>query len=121
MELKLTDESLRSALSEAILSLIGPEAREAMIRDALAKLVAPSKDRYGSGNGPSEIEQSFAQASAGLMNRIVNKLVNEDPEISAKIGAFARTAIAKLLSLDNNELVDSFVKAFGKTFQGKEY
>lgn len=47
MDLKLTDEALKSALSEAILTQIGGEARDAMIRDALKLLVEPrTGERY---------------------------------------------------------------------------
>lgn len=123
MELKLSDESLRSALSEAILSQIGPESRDAMIRESLARLVAPTKGRndYSSNTGPSEIEQAFARASANLMEGIVTKLVNEDPEIRGLIEALARDSIKKLLSQPNNDLVEAFTRAFGKTLEDKRY
>lgn len=123
MELKLNDSALRSALSEAILSQIDPEARDAMIRYALDKLVSPTKanNGYGTATGPSEIELAFARASVNLMNEIVTKLVNEDRKVRAQIEDFARASITKLLALPNNDLVEAFARGFAKTFEDKRY
>jgi hypothetical protein len=122
MKLDLTNNDLKIAISEAILTQINTEARDQLIREALQQILEPKRDTYGRVTS-SPIQEAFADSCSRLMREIVEKLISEDPDVRKKIEDFAKSAISKLLANedDHYKLVSSFVEAFRKSMTGERY
>ena len=118
MELKLTNDDLRAAISEALLSQIGEPAREELIREALKGVLETKRDNYGR-TKTSVLQEAFGQACSRLAHEVVNEIVQSDPEVRAKIEAMAKEAIVKLLSDESlGAVVEAFTSAFTKALRG---
>jgi hypothetical protein len=116
MELKLTNTDLQAAISEAILTQIGVEAREQMLREAIKHVVEKRSSQYGQRDKASIVEDAFGDACAKLTREIIERIVREDPQVTEQLTKVARDAIAHLLS--EGERRDLLVHKFAEVFTG---
>jgi hypothetical protein len=104
LSVNIGDENLKKLISEAVLQAIGPEARDALIKEALEKLVMPTEleQRYGvPKKGPSVIERSFSHAVSSVGSDVVHELVKNDPEIRKLVETLVRDTLLAFLKRED--------------------
>jgi len=121
MELKITDNDLKNALSEVILVQIGQDGRDLLIKEALRGLLEKRSAQYGQ-KSTSVVEEAFGAACSRLAFEVIDKLVANDPQVRAQIEDFAREAIAETMAgADRSKIIDAFNSAFAKAISGERY
>lgn len=119
-KLSIDDTQIKAALSEAILASISAEARDAMLREALASVVAPRKPTsYNQQPGPSLVQSSFGDAVAILARTVVREMVESDPEIRPKVEGLIRETLLKLL--DETATTDTLAKMINGSLERAGY
>lgn len=125
MELKLTNEGLKQAISEAILSQIDGDARETLIREAIQNLLKPDRDQYGreTPNG-TVLQQAFARGVRGLAEKVVADLIENDPKVREELVALVQRLVHDMLANPETSsalrkvMADAIDKAFEKVRWG---
>lgn len=116
MELKITDENLKSALSEAILKSIGEEGQKAILTDAIERLCAPQivKEMYGSKTTetPSVLQDMFARAVQLHAQKVIATLIDSDAEIRGEIERLVRDSLVAMLRQDDTKIAAGMANAF---------
>lgn len=86
MELKINDEQLKVSLHEALLLSIPQEAREEMVRQAIADLVTPKKTSvYSNDVGKSEIQKAYENALTQAIGEMVRDDIRDNPQIKEDV------------------------------------
>ena len=115
MEVTITDETLKQNLSEAILASLGGATQQAIIKDAIADLVAErfiEKTHYGGKEErPSKIQEMFGDAVERHARRLVYDLVENDPEVKGAVETFVKNAVITLLTDKDKALSDAIATA----------
>ncbi len=119
MELKISDEALKSAMSEAILVQLDTATREALIQNAIAQLLEKTEvrgDYGGRKSGPTKIEKLFGHAVELMAQDVIRDVVAKDPEVRAKVEALIRKLLSDVLddSSVQGSLSTVFCQAFGE-------
>lgn len=114
MDLKISDEQMKSVIAGAVLTAISPEQREALVMGALVKLLEPQEplDRYTSKKRPSRVEEAFLDAVSVVAREEVKRLLSDDDGVRAKVAAVVREATDKAFTGDaRDKLVDRLTSA----------
>lgn len=98
MELKIDEAAVRDVVHKAILEQIGVEGRDGLVTAAIAYLMEPQKDRYGSGISPLQTAFNSAIGQAAMI--IVREMVMSDPALQARIHEKIGEAIIKMEATD---------------------
>jgi hypothetical protein len=117
--LKIEDTQIKAALSEAILSSITAESRDAMLREALANVLAPVKATTYQKAGPSLVEEAFGNSVGIFARKVVHELVNNDPDIRRQVEAVIRELLVKLL--DQTATTDALANMITKQLERANY
>lgn len=124
MEINVTDEAMKKALSEAIMVSLGEEIRDKLIKDALEHLLAKQvvKEQYGrSSEGPSKVEELFGQYVEGIARDTIRDLVTKDEEVLEAINKFVKGAVIRLMTDEDNGLATAMSAAMAKSLMGARY
>lgn len=119
MDLKITDDALKAALSEAILVSIGSDGQKALVQEAINGLVQKQawKGQYGrTEERPSKVEELFGNAVARIAQEVINDLVKDDPEIRAAVEKISRDTIMAVLS--STEFAGAMSESLAKQIRG---
>ena len=103
MEIKLTDDQLRSMVTELLFEKISEADRKEMISGALRELMKPTEERYGV-RGPSRLNGAVQDA----LFRVACTVCGEEfakEETRALIRGIVQEALAKTLE-DRERLVN---------------
>jgi hypothetical protein len=101
LSIQIGDAKFKTLLSEAILASITTESRDALLKEALAKLVAPqftgpSYDPQKT-QEPSIVQREFGRAVNGIGCEVIAEMVKSDPEIRAKVETLVRDTLLALM------------------------
>jgi hypothetical protein len=84
MEIKLDSEAAASIASAAIFESLSQQAREDVVKQAIASLLVPKTERgYGSGKTPLQL--AFENAISNAAYRVVDDKIKNDPDVTAHI------------------------------------
>lgn len=122
MDLKISDEQLKSVVAGAVLTAISPDQRQALVEGAIVKLLEPQEplDRYSSKKRPSRVEEAFIDAVAVVAREEVRRLMNEDDGVRAKVAAIVRDATDRAFTGEAREqLVNRMAGAILNTMRGE--
>lgn len=87
IELKLSDEQMREALSAALLAQMTDDARADVIKQAIAHLTKPSTPTNYSSDRRSPIQKAFDLAIEQFCHQWARELITSTPEIKEAFNA----------------------------------
>lgn len=118
IRLTLDGDALREATVQAMMGVLTPEARAAIIEKAIQALIAPSTDSYSRGKSPIQI--AFDDAIVRVARDTALKMVTEDGPLSQAIAQLMRETADKVLAMDTDKLstrmADAFVASMRKDY-----
>ena len=97
--IQINDESIRSAVSAAILQQLNTDNRDAILQQAVTYLITPPKDIYGRAQ-PTPLQVAMNEAVARVVHRVANELIEQDEALKANIRDIATSALSKLTDAD---------------------
>ncbi len=120
MNLNLNDEQLQSVLATAVMSLISPENRESLIKEAVASLLkVPEKQLYG--NTPkAPLQEAFGHATYQVALKIAAETL-ENPEYRTLIDSVIADGLKKALVTDREDTVSKVAHAFSEAIAKVRY
>jgi hypothetical protein len=111
-EVKLNDEEMRKLASEAIFLAIDQESRDALVKQAIEYLLAPSKESYNRGRSPLQL--AFQGAIEQVARKIVTEKLENDPEVGKQIEGLVADAWKRLLEFNRGTTVDKIAGVLAK-------
>lgn len=106
--LTLSDEAaLMAAAQQAMIGALTPEVKERMIQTAVSDLIKPSGF-----NGRSAIQDAFNTAIRNMAEGVAVEIVQNNPEIRAKITALLDESLRKMVNTDVDKLTSQMSSAF---------
>lgn len=110
IRLTLDGDALREATVQAMMGVLTPEARAAIIEKAIQALLAPSTSSYDRGKSPIQI--AFDAAIDRVACATALKMVTEDGPLSQRIAELMRETADKVLAMDTGKLSTRMADAF---------
>lgn len=106
MEIKMTDEQLRSLLVESLFEKISPEERKNMLTAALTALMEPqpSDDRYSTRKRPSRLQNATEDALMKVAVEVIAAEMVKD-DVREQIRALTVQAIHKVFVTDQEATI----------------
>ena len=122
MKIDLTDDSLKSLISEAILQSLDGEKRDTLIRGALAYLLAPV-ERVGGGYGKptSHLERAFQESIVSVARRACDSYLSENDEVRSAVEKLVAEGMHKVIAENREQTVDKIAEAIRKGITGDRY
>src|SRR5689334_16496501 len=115
IKIELTPESVRDAVQVAVLGLLTPEKRDALIQEALKGLLA------GTWTQPSELQRIFRQAAENVARGIAEQELQK-PENVEKTRKLIEDAWAKVLGDgERDKLVRNLASNIAKAMTAERY
>jgi hypothetical protein len=113
MDLKIDigADQMKDLVSEALLRTLDDEKRDALVKAAIAHLVAPNKTPGYYGRQASPLEDAFNQAVSWLARDIARKQLEEDAGLHAKIVGLLNEAMERLLTTNREKTVERLADA----------
>ena len=109
----LDPDSLSTLVQKAILDSITPEARNKLVTDAIAELLAVQpKDHYGLG-GKSKLMEAFDSAIHIAARQLVTEQIKNDPQVQAQIQDLVSAPIAAICDGNYDGLPEKIGAAIG--------
>lgn len=120
LTLKLSDDQLKGALSEAILSTLDQATREAIIRGAVNYIITkPQSGGYGS-DQRSPIERAFHEAAYTVAREIATKELANDSDFLDKLRGLLREASERAFVEQREEILTNITKTMVDAMRVKE-
>lgn len=112
VHLSIPEAQLQTLIGAAIYEHLNEETKKTIMSAAIAHIVQPPTDNYGSRRGDSPIQAAFKAAADRVSTKIVHELL-EDPNgpYRAQIQEVVQGALDKLLS-DKPKLIDKLADDF---------
>lgn len=98
MDLKIDSEAMRTVVAEAIVAKLDEQSRVDLIQQAVAKMLTPPKQQYGSSPTKSPLEAAFEGAVLNLTVDVTKQYIEDHPEIKDKIRSVMIEGLEKLLN-----------------------
>ena len=124
MQIDITDDAFKKHISEAIMLMISQESREGLIGEAIEKLCEKQIIRGYNHNrdteGPSIMQESFANAIRGIAQDEMNRLIKEDPQIQTAVSGFVKNMLVHVLEDEkfNKSIMETFQHALNERLWG---
>lgn len=93
---QVLEKSIEEMVKQAMFASLNDDARNKLIKDALASLF--SKPDYG--RGTSAVERSFNDAVGVIAREVVRDSVISNPEIRAAVSTLVEKTVVKILQHD---------------------
>lgn len=118
--MNLNDELVKAATAKAVLEMVTPESRDAMIADAIKALLTPVKSPYGSREATSPLQDAFNSAVRSFAEKTIEKHVMEDPTFHSAVKQTVLAAIERAFTGENAEtMIQNMAKAVLAAFEPK--
>ena len=122
MNIDITDANLKAIVAEAILANISGEKRDAVMKEAIAFLLVPEKNDYGSVRRPAPIEQAFRDAAAQIAKEEARKMLDSNSEFQTKLKELLVEGVAAMFEGGRREkTVKTISDALERAFCGDRY
>lgn len=109
--LQLDPIALREATAQAIMGVLSPELREAMIRESISSLLrVPDGGRYSEQRSP--LQRAFDDAILVVAREIAHEEIAKSEEFMAQLRALTRRTASKVLNQDEEKLATKMANAF---------
>lgn len=120
MDIKLDDAGMKALVSEAILQSLDAQKRDALIKEALAYLLEPKRDAYGSRLTP--LQDAFREAVSNFARRTVEEMFEKETAIRDDVLKLIKDSWAALMSDQRYpKLVTKFGEAISSALTGRDY
>ncbi len=105
--LKLDADALREATHQALMGLLTPEARTALLEKALADMLKPNEHTKR-----SPLQQAFDSAVSKIVEQMAEQLIANDQAVKDRLAVLAREAAERMVNADPAELAQKMSAAF---------
>lgn len=121
MDLKLSDEMLRTIVAAAIWEQIEPADREKMVTEALKQLMVPQATPYSGARAQSRLETVMETALMQIVRDILQEKLNE-PVVRERIQTVVTEAFDRIFEKEVREkLLDRMATAFVDAIRVEKY
>jgi len=119
LEVSLTDEQLKGAVSEAVMTALSEADRRTLIQNALNHLLTPAKPQYGS-RATTPLQDAFDDAISRVARKLCEERISADPEIAAQVNALIGDMVKKAFGDDSvrDKIVGGLVSKFRDLIMG---
>jgi len=123
MKIDLTDDSLKSLISEAILQSLDGEKRDTLIKGALAYLLAPGENggAFGATRRISPLERAFQESIVSVARRVCEEHLSQLSAVRAEIEKLVAEGMHKVIAENREQTVDKIAEAIRKGITGDRY
>lgn len=113
MEIKLSDEQLRTLVTEALFEKLDPESVKKMVTDALGLLMVPEKDNYGGIRRPGRLQSAVEDALLKVARDVcTNEMANA--EVKEKLASMVKEAITRVTDTERDKTVEHMASQLSK-------
>jgi hypothetical protein len=112
------DTALQALVTEAMFRALDEKKRDALVKSALATLVAPTSGGYGQA-AESPLQKAFALGVREVANAVIAEMMNTE-EIRVRVREIAAAAFEKMLTNKDNlaiEMAGAMIAALTKAYQ----
>jgi len=85
IKIELPQEHLEALVQQWVLQQLDDGKREEIITQAIAHLMAPQKDRYGSARNITPLQEAFNLAISQAVHRIAREMIDNNEEVQNKM------------------------------------
>lgn len=117
MELKLSDDQLKSLVSEAILNAINQEQRAILIKEAIQHLLQPKDGSGYHGQRMSPLQDSFNIAVQRVAHDICRDALENNADIKEQIRALVAESFRKALVDERSSTVERVTEGIVRAMQ----
>lgn len=111
MDIKLSDEMLRTVVSDAIFKSMGDDQRSALVMGAIKHLLTPVKPSYGYGEPKSPLTEAFEIGIRAAAIELCRKMLAEDEAVKEKIQGLLSEAMVRLTETNREKTVEKLADA----------
>jgi len=119
VSLQLDPVALREATTQAIMGILTPEVRAQIIQTAISAILKPSTNSWEKGKSPLEL--AFENAVNDVARQEAKKYIADDPSVSERLRDLLRKCADKVLSADQDKLVERMADAFVSSLKSDRY
>lgn len=109
VKLELDNDMMKNLVSEAIMTALTTQQREALIQGAIKHLLTPSVERYGARSSP--IEDAFQHAVRGVAEKIATEMLTNNEEVKTKIAGLLNEALTRLADTNREKTIERLADA----------
>ena len=110
LTIQLDPVALREATSQAIMGMLTPEVRTAMIERSISNLLSASTDSWDKGKTP--LQKAFNEAVEQVARDLAKKAIAEDTQLVARVNDLLHQSIDRILKTDPEKLTERMADAF---------
>ena len=116
MKIDLTNsDELKSIMSEAILRAVDEKTRDALIKQAIAYLLAPQEPAYrGAERRPSPLEEAYKWAVESYAKRMAHELLEQDEGVKGQVKGLLQEAMERAFVKHREATVERVAKAIAE-------
>jgi hypothetical protein len=119
MKIELNDEQLKATIGEAILRSIDEKTREALIKNAIEHLLAPTQGSSYEKSHGSLLEKAFKEQVTWTAQQLIREMLDSDDALKSRIKALISAAAEKALL--NEKLVENLANAVQRALLGRDF
>lgn len=121
MKIELSEENLKSVVSEAIMNSLSLEQRNVLIQNAISYLLTPtSNSLYDQKKSP--MQEAFNNAISQVAREVVTEEMKSNSEIKLKIKELMANAIEKMFEPEaQNAIISNIQESFRNAFDRSRY
>lgn len=113
MDLRVDDDAMKSVIAKSIVENLTPEARQALITEAVTNVLSTPKEGSGYyGNKKSPLQQAFDWAVENEARRYANEIIAKDETFRAQLQALFADVAKRIFETEQRE---ELVKAIAET------
>jgi hypothetical protein len=110
LTVQLDPVALREATAQAIMGILTPEVRTALVQNAISAILKPSTDSWNRDKSP--LQEAFNLAVQQCAREVAKEVVSADPSIVERLRALAKECAEKVLKQDTDKLAEKMADAF---------
>lgn len=110
LTIQLDPVALREATSQAIMGMLTPELRAAMIERSISNLLSASTDSWDKGKTP--LQKAFNEAVEQVARDLAKKAIATDTKLVTRVNDLLHQSIDKMLKTDPEKLTERMADAF---------
>lgn len=119
MKLELSDDQLKSLVSEALLKSLDEKKRETLIAGAIAELLKPVAS--GTWSSQSNLQRIFSDAVYAVAKKQIEDEMTTNSELASKIKDLMLEALTLVTSIRREDTITKMADAFTKGIFGDRY
>lgn len=118
LKINIPADAIADVVHQAIFDQIGPQGRDALIAEALKQLTHCEPHSSNPYARRSLLQQALERAVSGAAHEIARQIVDESPEVRAKVRELLAEVIERVFGQDDQAVHQTMVELLAEAIAG---